>query len=144
MSKPLGVGIIGAGPVTQAIHLPTLASLGDRLQVVHIMEVNAEVGALVASRTGARSTTSVQTLLEDPEVDVVAICSPGQFHAEQVEAATAAGKRAILCEKPLATTVEETQLIADFREDRSARGRGCYARLRSRFRRGPKIVGRPA
>jgi hypothetical protein len=81
MSKPLGVGIIGAGPVTQAIHLPTLASLGDRLKVVHIMDVNAEVGALVASRTGARSTTSVQTLLEDPEVDVVAICSPGQFHA---------------------------------------------------------------
>ena len=113
MSKPLGVGIIGAGPVTQAIHLPTLASLGDRLKVVHIMDVNAEVGALVASRTGARSTTSVQTLLEDPEVDVVAICSPGQFHAAQVEAATAAGKRAILCEKPLATTVEEAQLIAD-------------------------------
>ena len=77
------------------------------------MDVNAEVGALVASRTGARSTTSVQTLLEDPEVDVVAICSPGQFHAAQVEAATAAGKRGILCEKPLATTVEEAQLIAD-------------------------------
>ena len=113
MSKPLGVGIIGAGPATQAIHLPTLATLGDRLQVVHIMDVNAEVGALVASRTGARSTTSVQTLLEDPEVDVVAICSPGQFHAAQVEAATAAGKRGILCEKPLATTVEEAQLIAD-------------------------------
>ncbi|HET9522955.1 MAG TPA: Gfo/Idh/MocA family oxidoreductase, partial [Terrimicrobiaceae bacterium] len=100
MSKPLGVGIIGAGPVTQAIHLPTLATLGDRLQVVHIMDVNAEVGALVASRTGARSTTSIQTLLEDPEVDVVAICSPGQFHAAQVEATTAAGKRGILCEKP--------------------------------------------
>ena len=54
MSKPLGVGIIGAGPVTQAIHLPTLATLGDRLQVVHIMDVNAEVGTLVASHTGAR------------------------------------------------------------------------------------------
>jgi hypothetical protein len=52
-----------AGPVTQAIHLPTLATLGDRLQVVvHIMD--DEVGTLVASRTGARSTTSVQTLLE--------------------------------------------------------------------------------
>ena len=77
------------------------------------MDVNSEVGALVASRTGARSTTSVETLLEDPEVDVVAICSPSQFHAAQVEAATAAGKRGILCEKPLATTVEEAQLIAD-------------------------------
>ena len=64
MSNPQGVGIIGAGPVTQAIHLPTLATLGDRLQVVHIMDVNAEVGALVASRTGARSTTNVQALLE--------------------------------------------------------------------------------
>jgi Oxidoreductase family, NAD-binding Rossmann fold len=51
-----------------------------------------------------------------PEVGVVAICSPGQFHAAQVEAATAAGKRGILCEKPLATTVEEAQLIADNRQ----------------------------
>jgi hypothetical protein len=27
---PLGVGILGAGPVTQAIRLPTLATLHDR------------------------------------------------------------------------------------------------------------------
>jgi hypothetical protein len=33
MSSSLGVGIIGAGPVTQAIHLPTLATLADRLRV---------------------------------------------------------------------------------------------------------------
>ena len=45
MSKPLGVGIIGAGPVTQAIHLPTLSTINDRLRVVHIMDVNAELGA---------------------------------------------------------------------------------------------------
>ena len=44
MSKPLGVGIIGAGPVTQAIHLPTLSTLNG-LRVLHIMDVNAEVGA---------------------------------------------------------------------------------------------------
>jgi myo-inositol 2-dehydrogenase / D-chiro-inositol 1-dehydrogenase len=113
MSKPLGVGIIGAGPVTQAIHLPTISTLDDRLRVVHIMDVNAEVGASVARRSNARSSTDVQTLLDDPAVEVVAICSPGQFHAGQVEAATAAGKRAILCEKPLATTVQEAQLIAD-------------------------------
>ena len=29
MTPPLGVGILGAGPVTQAIHLPTLARLPD-------------------------------------------------------------------------------------------------------------------
>lgn len=112
MNRPLGVGIIGAGPVAQAIHLPTLATLYDRFRVRHVMDVDAAVAAAVAARTGARSTTEVQVLLDDPDVDVVAVCSPHQFHAEQVEAATRAGKRAILCEKPLATTVEQAQRIA--------------------------------
>ena len=101
IARHWGISLIVAGPVTQAIHLPTLATLGDRLQVVvHIMD--DEVGTLVASRTGARSTTSVQTLLrlEDPEVEVVATCSPGQFQAAQVEAATAAASVAFSARSP--------------------------------------------
>ena len=53
MSRPLGVGIIGAGPVTQAIHLPTLATLYDHFRVVHIMDINAEVAEGLAARSGA-------------------------------------------------------------------------------------------
>jgi predicted dehydrogenase len=98
----LGVGIVGAGPVAQAIHLPTLATVEDRLHVAHVMDVDADVAAGVAARTGASWTTDVDELLADPQVGVVAICSPQQFHVEHVEAACAAGKRAILCEKPLA------------------------------------------
>ena len=79
MSRPLGVGIIGAGPVTQAIHLPTLATLYDHFRVVHIMDVNSAVAEDLAARSGARSShTDVQVLLDDPDVDVVAICSPHQ------------------------------------------------------------------
>ena len=33
MSAQLGVGILGAGPVTQAIHLPTLARMPDLFRV---------------------------------------------------------------------------------------------------------------
>ena len=77
------------------------------------MDVDEGVARSVAARTGARSTTDVQVLLDDPAVDVVAVCSPHQFHAEQVEAAAKAGKRGVLCEKPLATTVEQAQRIAD-------------------------------
>jgi hypothetical protein len=113
MSAKLGVGFIGAGPVTQAIHLPTLATLADRFRVAHVMDVDEQVAAVVAARADAQSTTQLDTLLEDPEVDVVATCSPDRFHADQVAAVAAAGKRAILCEKPLATTVEEAQRIAD-------------------------------
>jgi myo-inositol 2-dehydrogenase / D-chiro-inositol 1-dehydrogenase len=111
-SDLLGVGILGAGPVTQAIHLPTLARLPDQYRVVAVMDVAEDVAADVAARAGATATTSVDEVLAHPDVDVVAICSPHQFHAEQVEAVCAAGKRGILCEKPLATSREEAEKIA--------------------------------
>jgi predicted dehydrogenase len=112
-TRPLGVGVIGAGPVTQAIHLPTLATLTEEFRVAHVMDVDLGVAREVAERVGARAGTDLDTLLADDAVDVVVICSPHQFHADQVAAAAAAGKRGVLCEKPLATTVAEAQRIAD-------------------------------
>ena len=105
--RPLGVGFIGAGAVTQAIHLPTLARLTDQFQVQQIFDVATEVAASVAARVGSRSTTSLQELLADEAVDVVAVCSPHHLHAAQVIAACRAGKRAVLCEKPFAMSAEE-------------------------------------
>jgi myo-inositol 2-dehydrogenase / D-chiro-inositol 1-dehydrogenase len=109
----LGVGIVGAGPVTQAIHLPTLARLTDRFRVVRVMDVSAAIAGRVAASADAQASTTIEELLSDPDVDVVAICSPPQFHADQIVAAMEAGKKAVLCEKPLATTASEAQRIAD-------------------------------
>jgi predicted dehydrogenase len=111
MITPLGVGILGAGPVTQAIHLPTLARLPDQFRVVAVMDIDARVAESVAAWAGAEPTQSTQAVLDHPGVDVVAVCSPDQFHAEQVAAICAAGKRGILCEKPLATTQAEAEKI---------------------------------
>jgi myo-inositol 2-dehydrogenase/D-chiro-inositol 1-dehydrogenase len=108
----LGVGILGAGPVTQAIHLPTLARLRDVFHVARVMDVDADVAAAVARRVGAAWTTSIEDLLGDDEVQIVVVCSPHQFHAEQVIAACRAGKKAILCEKPFAMTEAEAREIA--------------------------------
>ncbi|MGO3885673.1 MAG: Gfo/Idh/MocA family protein, partial [Mycetocola sp.] len=108
----LGVGMLGAGPVVQAIHLPTLARLTDRFAVTHVMDVSAEVAEATALRVGATASTSTETLLADPAVEVVAICSPSRFHAEQVIAAMRSGKRAVLCEKPFAETRSEAEAIA--------------------------------
>lgn len=108
----LGVGILGAGPVTQAIHLPSLARLGNILEVRHIMDVDPAVAEAVAGRVGARFSTSMEELLADPAVDIVAICSPHQFHAAQVIASCRAGKKAVLCEKPFAMNGEEAASIS--------------------------------
>ena len=108
----LGVGFLGAGPVTQAIHLPTLATLGHRFRVARVMDVDGDLAERVAGRCGAASTTDPNAVFDDPAVDVVAVCSPNAAHAEQVLAACAAGARAVLCEKPLAVSREEADSIA--------------------------------
>ncbi|WP_220140612.1 Gfo/Idh/MocA family protein [Streptomyces sp. KM273126] len=109
----LGVGFIGAGPVTQAIHLPHLAGLSDRLHIAHVMDVDPGTAAAVAARCGARHSSSVEDLLADDGVDVVAICSPHAFHAEQAVACARAGKKAVLVEKPFATSAADAERIAE-------------------------------
>ena len=46
-------------------------------------------------------------VITDPEVDAVWICSPSQYHAEQIKAC-AANKKHVFCEKPIATELDET------------------------------------
>lgn len=54
-------------------------------------------------------------VINDPEVQAVWVCSPSQFHADQIKAAAKAGKH-IFCEKPIATdlkgTIEAVQVLA--------------------------------
>ncbi len=109
MRMRYGVGIIGAGPGVAALHLPTLARLSKEFEVVHIADAGSGRGRELAARVGARSSTGEAELLADERVSVVVLCSPPAEHARQILAAAAAGKRAVLCEKPLATTVADAE-----------------------------------
>lgn len=109
--RTLGVGFVGAGPVVQAIHLPTLARSRGRLAPVHVMDIDADLAAAVAGPCGARSSSRLEDLLADPAVDIVAICSPHHLHAEQAIAAIGSGKRAVLVEKPYATSLDDAEAI---------------------------------
>lgn len=52
-------------------------------------------------------TSDAMDVITDPEVDAVWICSPSQYHAEQIKAC-AANKKHVFCEKPIATELDET------------------------------------
>ena len=108
-----GVGVIGAGPGLSARHAPTLVRVGGDLRIVHIADAGSGAGRAIADRTGARASSGIQELLADADVDIVVICSPPDAHAEHVLAAVAGGKRAILCEKPLATTEDDAARVID-------------------------------
>lgn len=57
------------------------------------------------------ATTDYQAVLENPEIDVIDICTPNICHYEQVKAALAHGKN-VLCEKPLGITAAQAEELA--------------------------------
>lgn len=75
-----------------------------------------------ADRHGwAAAETDWRALIARDDVDLVDICTPGDSHAEIAVAALAAGKH-VLCEKPLANTVEEAMVMAEAAEEAYTRG----------------------
>ena len=81
--------------------------------------------------------TDWRALVARPDVDLVDICTPGDTHAEIAIAALEAGKH-VLCEKPLANTVDEARSMADAAE--RARARGIRSMVGFTYRRVPAIA----
>lgn len=107
------VGIIGAGPGTWALHLPTLGALPGDFRVVHLADLGGGRAEQLARRDGVRFSADAADVLADPDVEVVAICTPPASHAELILAAVRAGKRAVFCEKPIATTSAELDAVVE-------------------------------
>jgi predicted dehydrogenase len=104
MSDVLSVGVIGAGGIAQS-HMRAIKE-NDNIRLAAAMDVDARRAEAAAQKYGARAYTSVEDLLNDPEVEGVHVCTPHSFHGEQVVAAAEAGKHVIV-EKPMALTVQE-------------------------------------
>ena len=120
-----GVGIVGAGPGVAALHLPTLARLGADFEVVHISDGGSGRAEDLAARVGARWSSELPSF-SPTRVAVVVLCSPPAQHAGQILASVAAGKRAVLCEKPLATTVADAEAVIDACRDAGDRASGRH------------------
>lgn len=108
-----GVGVIGAGPGAWALHIPTVARLPELFRVIAVTDGGSGRAREVAANAAAWYATGVSELLADPDVEVVAICSPPGRHAEHIRAAVAAGVRGILCEKPIATDAAEAAEVVE-------------------------------
>ena len=117
--KPIvNVGIIGYGMMGKAHSYgyrvaPMLFELPVDINVVAIAGRNAQGVEKAANNYQIpRWTTRWQDLIEDPNIDLIDICTPPLTHAEIAIAAAEAGK-AIICEKPLAITYTEALAAAN-------------------------------
>lgn len=105
------VGLIGCGQAAVRGHLPALRYVRDA-KVVAVADIDSDRLRRVAGGFGIpRRYVGSSQLLDDPDVEAVAVCVPTKFHVEVASAVLDAGKHLFL-EKPLALSLDECdQLI---------------------------------
>lgn len=108
MSK-LGVAIVGTGMIG-AVH--RRAALLAGADVRGVVGSSPERGKEVAQAWDIpRAYRDIEEALADPQVQVVHVCTPNHLHRAMAQAALEAGKH-VICEKPLATTLEDAKALA--------------------------------
>lgn len=109
--KKIRTAVIGAGFMGK-VHTEAIRRLGN-VEVVALAASTAEEASQFGETYGIERTTSDwQSLLADPSIDAVHICTPNAFHYPMSKAALEAGK-AVLCEKPLTMTAAEAKELVD-------------------------------
>jgi len=138
MTNPIGVAVIGAGMAGRShAHAYRTAQTvfgtdAPPVRLVAIADVNAEFASFTAERYGfERAEASWQAVAEADDIDAVSIVVANSLHREIAEALLAAGKH-VLCEKPLAPTVEDAEAMV-----RAAEASGKVASCGFSYRRSP-------
>jgi len=108
--RPVGIGLVGCGSNGQ-IHADGLRKLcedGDAVAVAAADPSEAARAAADRNCPFGYLTDEPRRVIEDPAVEAVMISAPTAAHRQIVLAAVEAGKP-LLCEKPLAPTIEDVR-----------------------------------
>ncbi len=101
------IGIIGCGKIAQVRHIPEYAE-NPYAELAGFYDLNTQRAAELATQYGGKAYESAEAMLADPAIDAVSVCVANHAHAPITIAALKAGKH-VLCEKPMATTLEECE-----------------------------------
>ena len=131
-TRPRRVGVIGAGLISQAMHLPHLALLRDRFELAVVADPSRTVRERVGDRFGIpRAGRDRIGGHRPPGLEGVVVGTPNATHASIVLEALAAGLD-VFVEKPLAISLEDVDAIV---EAQRASGRVVQVGYNNRFDR---------
>ena len=104
--KIIVVGVVGAGRIGK-LHVDNLKNISN-VRIKTVSDVFTDhLGDWFEASGVENLTKDYQDIINDPEIDVVFICSPTDTHTTIIKEAAAAGKH-IFCEKPISFSDEET------------------------------------
>jgi predicted dehydrogenase len=111
-SKPIRIGIIGAGAVSDYHHVPGIR-IDPRAELVAACDGNEALLEQRKSDWGIeKTTTDYEALCADPDIDAIIIATPNFTHKDMAIAAARNGKH-IMCEKPLGLSGDEVHQMRD-------------------------------
>jgi len=102
-------GLLGTARINRALIPPLRASARNELVAVASRSIE-KAEAYAKQRNIPRAFGSYEAMLADPDIDVIYNSLPNRLHAEWTIKAAQAGKH-VLCEKPLAVTVDEVDAV---------------------------------
>jgi len=106
----LGIGIVGAGQIFEQ-HAIAFNSLGGRARLLAIADIDEARLQKAAGRHAIPfACADYRRILERKDIDLVTVCTPPVLHERVVADALEAGKF-VVCEKPLAHTLESADRI---------------------------------
>lgn len=112
MCNKVRFGVIGAGGIADRRTIPEGIIPASNSKLVAVMDVDADRAKAVGAKYGVPWCASEAELLDNPEVQAVYIATPANVHASQAIMAAERGKH-VLCEKPLALTIEDCRRVVD-------------------------------
>lgn len=112
---PVNIAVIGCG--YWGPNLIRNFAATDKFAVAAVADLSEERLAWIKRQYPyLHTTTSYQELLDDPEIDAVAIATPLSTHYPLAKAALVNGKH-VLVEKPMTATVDEAQELIELAEE---------------------------
>lgn len=118
-TKTIHIGVLGFGSMgkTHAYAVENLRFFYQDLpfsaKIAGVCTTSMEKSKKVCQEYGfSIATTDEDILINDPDIDVIDICTPNIYHFETLKKAIAAGKH-IYCEKPLCISLDEAVEIAE-------------------------------
>ncbi len=110
-SDKIKVALIGAGSFAKGMHLPNLEKLNKFYNIYAVMSRTGSNSTSIARQYKAKySTTDYQEILNDPDIDMVMICTRHNLHAQYSIEAMKKGK-AVFVEKPMALNKKEMEEV---------------------------------
>ncbi len=108
MSNPIKLGLVGIGRAGWGMHTNEIAAKQDKYVYAAACDLIPERVEMMKEKYGCNGYTSIDDLVADPEVEMVAIATRSCDHFDHAVKALKAGK-AVLMEKPMGLTLKQAE-----------------------------------